>query len=91
MTDPPELAVKVTLYEGIAENVAFRDVSPLIVIVKDGFVPVSFPLQPAKIYPVLGVAVRVTEVPSSYSPPVVETEPPFPAVTESVNLGVTGA
>ena len=47
-------------------------------------VPVAFPLQPVKVYPVFGVAVRVREVPCSYSPPEVLTLPPAVAVTESV-------
>ena len=43
--------------------------------------------HPLKIYPEDGVAVIVSSEPSSYSPPAVETEPPFPAVTETVKLG----
>ena len=35
-------------------------------------------------YPSSGVAVIVTSVPSSYSPPSVDTVPPSPAVTVSV-------
>ena len=44
----------------------------------------SDPLHPIKPYPSLGVAVIVTSVPSSYSPPSVDTDPPSPAVTDSV-------
>ena len=84
----PEVTVKVYV---ISSKFAVTEVFPLIVILKEVFVPVALPLQPVKVYPSSGVAVTVTEDPSSYSPPVVETEPPFPAVTESVKLGVGGA
>ena len=60
-------------------------------MVKEGSVPVAFPLQPVKLYPSLGVAVTVTGVPCGYSPPEVLTLPPVPAVTESVKRGVSGA
>ena len=57
---------------------------PSIVMVKEVSVPVAFPLQPVKTYPVFGVAIRSTEVPCSYSPPDVLTVPPSPAVTDKV-------
>ena len=40
--------------------------------------------QPENSYPSLGVAVIFICVPSSYSPPSDETDPPSPAETESV-------
>ena len=39
------------------------------------------PLHPVNSYPSLGVAVMLTEDPSSYVPPEVETDPPVPAET----------
>jgi len=39
-------------------------------------------------YPAFGFAVTVTEVPFSYSPPVVSTLPPLPAVMVSVYFTV---
>ena len=40
--------------------------------------------HPINSYPSSGVAVIVTSVPSSYSPPSLDTLPPSPAVTVSV-------
>ena len=40
--------------------------------------------QPLKLYPSLGDAVILTSVPSSYSPPSLDTLPPSRALTESV-------
>ena len=57
-------------------------------MIKEVSVPVAFPLQPVKVYPVFAVAVIVTEVPCSYSPPEVLTLPPVPAVTDKVYEGV---
>ena len=44
----------------------------------------SEPFHPINPYPSSGVAVNVTSVPSSYSPPSVDTFPPSPALTVSV-------
>jgi hypothetical protein len=44
----------------------------------------SDPFQPINPYPSLGVAVILTDVPSLYVPPVVETLPPSPADTVKV-------
>ena len=38
-------------------------------MVREVSAPVAFPLQPVKVYPVFAVAVIVTDVPCSYSPP----------------------
>ena len=53
-------------------------------MLKEVLVPVAFPLQPVKVYPLFGVAVIVTEVPSAYSPPEVLTVPPFVADTDKL-------
>ncbi len=42
------------------------------------------PNQPPKIYPSFAVAIISISVPSSYSPPSVETVPPSPVVTVRV-------
>ena len=44
----------------------------------------SIPSQPSNLYPSLGVAVSSNSVPSSNSPPSVDTVPPSPVVTVSV-------
>ena len=44
----------------------------------------SVPFQPANSYPSFGVAVMLTDVPSSYVPPVLDTPPPSAAVTANV-------
>ncbi|MDA9811947.1 hypothetical protein N9C07_07015 [Flavobacteriaceae bacterium] len=44
----------------------------------------STPSHPTNSYPSSGVAVIVTSVPSSYSPPSLETVPPSLVVTVSV-------
>ena len=41
----------------------------------------SDPFQPVNSYPSFGVAIMLTEDPSSYVPPEVETDPPVPAET----------
>ena len=45
----------------------------------------SVPFQPTNSYPSFGVAVILTDVPSSYVPPVLDTPPPSAAVTAKVN------
>ena len=40
--------------------------------------------QPINLYPSSGVAVSVTSVPSLYSPPSLDIDPPSPDVTVSV-------
>src|SRR6056300_1543469 len=54
----------------------------------------ELPSHPVNSYPSLGVAVTETVCPDSYSPPVVDTVPPSPAVTLKVyfttGAGVTG-
>ena len=45
----------------------------------------STPFHPVNSYPSFGVAVILTDVPSSYVPPELDTLPPSAAVTANVN------
>ena len=74
VNEPPDPEFTVKVYV-VNSKFAVTDVLLLIVMFKELFVPVAFPLQPVKVYPVLGVAVTVTEVPCAYSPPEVLTLP----------------
>ena len=74
------VSVEVVSVIGISVNKASIIVFEFIVTLIVEFVEFD-PFHPENSYPSLGVAVILTEDPSSYVPPEVETDPPVPAVT----------
>ena len=86
-TLPPSVDVTVTVYTGISSKRASSVVSSDSVMVIDSSVELFD--QPINLYPSSGVAVIVTSVPSSYSPPSVDTLPPSVDVTVTVYTGIS--
>ena len=72
--------VSVEAWAGISVNKASITVLEFIVTLIVEFVEFD-PFHPVNSYPSLGVAVMLTDDPSSYVPPEVETDPPVPAET----------
>ena len=80
-TPPPSAAVTERVYTGINSKRAWYVWSEFSVIVKLSLVE-SLPSHPVNLYPSFAVAVMVTSVPSSKSPPSVETVPPLEEETD---------
>ena len=76
-TPSPSVSIRIN------SNSACNVWSELRVMVKLSFVE-SLPSQPTNLYPSSGVAVIVTEAPSSYSPPSLDAVPPSLEVTVNV-------